>query len=115
MSLDKGLKDACLQAGEKFLELRRPPFEIRDKLDIKFTLEGQNVLIYEVRPLWNDPSKILDIPIAKATFVKSKQLWKIFWQRADLKWHSYPSCPTVEKISDFFEEVHKDQDCCFFG
>ena len=53
------------------------------------------------------------MPIAKATFVKSKKIWKVFWQRADLKWHSYPPVPKVNFIEEFVELVEQDQNNCF--
>src|SRR5450759_4369846 len=49
----------------------------------------RSVEIFEVRPNWRDRSKLQEHSIAKATYNKSKQNWKIFWQRADLNWHSY--------------------------
>lgn len=27
-------------------------------------------------------------PAAKATYVRKTDRWKIYWQRADLKWHA---------------------------
>jgi hypothetical protein len=46
------------------------------------------VVIYEIRPFWRDSSKKIEGPIAKATYVRTANRWRIFWQRADMKWHS---------------------------
>ena len=72
-----------------FLAKRRPPPHIRPELDISYRLSDQSVEILEIRPQWNDKSIIREQPIAKATYVKTQDLWKVFWQRADLKWHGY--------------------------
>ena len=87
---------------------------MRDKLDISFTLQNQSLEIFEIRPNFKSGEKIR-IPIAKATFVKTENKWKIFWQRADLKWHIYEPKNMVKNISDFLKIVDKDEYHCFWG
>ena len=53
--------------------------------------------------------------IAKATYVRTRDLWKIFWMRADLKWHGYEPVPTVGSIDKFLAVVNEDRYGCFFG
>ena len=69
----------------------------------------------EIRPSWNDPNKIMAIGYAKATFVHDKNVWKIFWKRADNKWHSYKPSPTVDRLEDFLKIVDEDKNHCFKG
>jgi hypothetical protein len=57
----------------------------------------------------------MENPIAKATYVKSTALWKVYWQRADLKWHSYEPTPQVGSIEKFLAVVDEDRYACFFG
>ena len=71
----------------QFVEKHRPPQNIRNKLDLAFRVEGQSVEIFEVRPVWREPAKKMECAVAKATCVKTQRIWKVFWQRADLKWH----------------------------
>lgn len=103
------------RAANSFLAGRRPPAEIRDKGDLDYRIDNQSVIIFEIHPVWNDPSKNVEHVIAKATFVKTEMEWRVYWQRADLKWHSYPPSPEVKTIEDFFEIVDKDECGCFFG
>ena len=98
-----------------YIEKNRPPEIMRDEVDLSFRLTGQSVEIFEIRPLWNDPKEKIEEPIAKATYVKSRNLWKLFWQRADLKWHRYEPDPEVDTIKDFIEIVENDDYACFFG
>jgi len=105
----------CEKAIAKFMAKRRPPAHIRDKLDLCFRIEEQSVVLFEVRPQWDNPSNILELPFAKATFVKVKSLWKVYWQRADLKWHSYDPSPEVRSIEEFLSLVDEDKNACFFG
>ncbi|MFE8073467.1 DUF3024 domain-containing protein [Marinobacteraceae bacterium S3BR75-40.1] len=103
------------QAASKFLEARRPPVEIRPKLDLDVRLSGQSVEIIEIRPHFQDPERIIETPVAKATYVKKTQRWKIYWMRSDLKWHSYPPEPDSRSIEGFFTTVNRDENGCFFG
>ncbi len=69
----------------------------------------------EIRPDWQNPDKIHHRPFARATYVKSKNHWKIYWMRQDLKWHSYEPVPTVKSIEEFCHVVDEDAHYCFFG
>jgi hypothetical protein len=98
-----------------FVESRRPPPHIRKELDLAFRIDGQSVLIFEVRPHWKMPEEIMENLIAKATYVKTQDLWNIYWMRQTLKWHSYPLLPQVDTIEEFLEEVAEDPSACFWG
>jgi len=103
------------KAVDAFVQKRRPPVHIRPKLDIGFRLSGQSVEIFEIRPAWDRPQEIIERPVAKATFVGTRGVWKVFWKRADLKWHSYAPVPAVGTIDKFLELVEKDPHACFWG
>ena len=71
--------------------------------------------IFELPPQWNDPENIIEGSVAKATYVKSRKIWKLFWMRADLKWHSYKPFPTSTSIEKILEVIDKDTNGCFWG
>jgi hypothetical protein len=98
-----------------FVEKRRPPSYMRKELDLGFSVKDQSVEIFEIRPLWQHPEEIMECPVAKATYVKTQELWKIYWMRQDLKWHIYPLLPQVDTIEEFLEEVELDPSACFWG
>jgi spore coat polysaccharide biosynthesis protein SpsF (cytidylyltransferase family) len=98
-----------------FVEKRRPPPHIRDELDVAFRVKGQSVEIFEVRRLWNDPKEKIEEPVAKATYVKTQKVWKVYWQRADLRWHRYDPDPEVDTLKKFLDLVDRDEYACFFG
>lgn len=58
---------------------------------------------------------VVEIPIAKTTWVKSRKVWRVFWQRADMKWHSYPPLPEVKSLQEFIDAVEVDEYACFYG
>ena len=102
-------------AMSDFMAKRRPPVEIRDKLDLAYRIEGQSVVIFEIRPFWRDPSETTEEPAAKATYTHKTDRWKIYWQRADLKWHAYPPHPEAVSFDEFLAIVDKDEHGCFWG
>ena len=57
----------------------------------------------------------MEHPVAKATFVRSKNRWRIFWMRRDLKWHGYEPNLEVQSLKAFLNVVDRDEYCCFFG
>jgi hypothetical protein len=100
---------------DAFIETRRPPPAIRNKIDLGFRLQGQSVELFEIRPVWDRPDQKQEFPFAKVTYVKTQNVWKIYWMRADLKWHSYPAAPTVKTLDAFLAVVAEDKHACFFG
>ena len=98
-----------------FIERIRPAPHIRPELDFGFNISGKSVELVEIRPQWDNKSVIRRHPFAKATFVKTQGVWKIYWLRQTLKWHSYEPVPTVESIDQFLAIVKADKHACFFG
>lgn len=105
----------CERDIAKFMEMRRPPPHIRPELDFGYRITGQSVEIFEVRPDWQDKSKTMETPVAKTTYVRSGDCWKLYWMRGDLKWHSYQPRATVRSLAEALKVVGDDQHCCFFG
>lgn len=98
-----------------FIDRHRPPVQIRHELDLGYRIKGQSVEIFEIRPFWSNSSEKIEEPVAKATFIKKRKIWKIYWQRADLKWHRYDPDPEVDSIHEFLDILERDQYACFFG
>jgi hypothetical protein len=115
MALEVMLVADVIEAMEGFLAKRRPPVEMRDQLDLLYKIEGQSVIIYELAPQWNKPEIIREMPLAKTTWVNTQKVWKIYWMRADLKWHTYEAKPEVKNIKQFAKIVEEDKYHCFFG
>src|SRR5258708_29503074 len=85
----------CEKLVAEFIERRRPPPRLRKDVDLAFRMKGQSIEIFELRAHWSGSGKPVEHPIAKAAYNKSSRSWKIFWQRADLKWHRYEPLPEV--------------------
>lgn len=105
----------CLKAAGEFISVRRPPPEIRNSLDYRADIRGQELTIISVRPAWNEPKCKIEHPIAKAKWVGARKVWRLYWMRADMKWHSYEPLPESSSIGRLLAEVNTDPHCCFFG
>ena len=70
-----------------FLLRRRPLKPLRDHVDVTYRIKRRTVVIYEVRICgWNRRRKIKS-PVAKATCWRNPNRLKIYWHRADMRWH----------------------------
>jgi Protein of unknown function (DUF3024) len=104
------------KAMDAFMQQRRPPVHVRAQVDLAFRVTGQSVEIFEIRPVWRGPpDEMQELPVAKATYVKGRGVWRVFWQRRDLKWHSYKPKPEVKSVEEFASLVSEDAHTCFFG
>lgn len=104
-----------IELMENYLEKTRPPENMRHQIDIGYQIENQSVILFEARPFWNNPAQIMQEPYAKATYVKSKNAWKIYWMRSDSNWYGYEPHPEVSSLGEFLAIVDKDEYCCFKG
>jgi len=100
---------------EGYLARTRPPVHIRNELDIGYRIENQSVELFEIRPAFKDPSKKIEHAIVKATYVKRGSIWKVYWMRADLKWHRYEPVPEVADLEELLSIIEDDQHGCFYG
>lgn len=63
---------------DAYLVSVRPPEAMRSQVNIGYKIDKQSIIVHEIRPLWTDNSIVEEIPIAKCTFVKRTNDWKIF-------------------------------------
>ena len=103
------------RALDKFLAVHRPPVHVRPQFDINYRIEDQSVVIFEVRPSFRDPTIKTEYLAAKATYVKTDRIWKIFWQKRDLKWHRYDPEPEAKTLEEVLGIVGEDKFSCFFS
>ncbi len=112
-------KDNIVDITEKtiqnFVEPMRPSEEIRDQLDMGYKYENNIVEFFEIRPRWNDPSIIDHHSFAKAKFIKSRQVWTIYWMNSSLKWKKYEPMPETKTIHKVCEIIKNDEYSVFFG
>jgi len=110
------LENAEIQSiANEFLVKRRPPVDIRHKVDLAFRISGQSIELFEIRPHYERRDLIIHSKFAKATFVRTLNVWKVFWMRASGKWNAYPPRSKVKTLQHFFKLVDEDKYHCFWG
>lgn len=98
-----------------FWSRRRPPLSMRELMREGQRFTDQSIELFYVRPVHFDPTRYIEDPIAKLTYVRLSDSWRIFWQRADLKWHRYTPCPEADSLTKALRVIDQDANCCFFG
>lgn len=93
----------------------RPPLHLRDTVQEGQTIAGHEVVLFLVRPHFRDPTQQVHEWIAKTRYVRTRNVWWVFWHRADGKWHRYPPKPEVESLEAFLHLVAEDANACFWG
>ena len=68
----------CEKLVGAFIEKNRPPPHLRNQVDLSFRIKDQSIEIFELRPLWNSPDKIIEEMQAKTTYVKKTKVWKFY-------------------------------------
>ena len=100
---------------EYFWSRCRPPLHLRDRMREGQRFTDQTIELFFVRPAFNHPGEFVEESIAKLQYVRSKDVWRLFWKRADGKWHRYPPRPEAESLATALGIIHKDANACFFG
>lgn len=100
---------------QQFWAKRRPPLPIRELMREGQRIAGHSIELFFVRPVWDDPTRHTEESIAKITFVRSSGRWRIFWKRADGKWHGYPPHPEAATLAAALRVIDQDPKGCFFG
>jgi hypothetical protein len=104
-----------IEVMEGFLINSRPPEEIRDQLDLSYKIENQSVIVFEIRPVWNNPTEKIECKIAKATYIQKDTTWAVFWFMSDMKWHGYKPNSKVKNLKEFIKIIEEDKHGCFWG
>ncbi|MEN4903162.1 DUF3024 domain-containing protein [Luteimonas sp. TWI1416] len=98
------------------VERKRPPPHLRPQLDLAWRREGHRFEVFEVRARWQGaPGETIENPVARTTWVKSRRLWRLYWMRADGKWHRYDPLPEARTLEAVLEEIEADRFGCFWG
>lgn len=82
---------------------------------LEYAAKGYDVVIYERRPRWDNPQEWMESLVAKIRYVHSLNQWRLYWQRADLKWHEYQGLPASKDLDVLVQEIDADPLACFFG
>jgi hypothetical protein len=100
---------------DSFWSRRRPPLHVRDQMRDGQRFTDQAIELFFVRPAFERPGQYIEESIAKVQFVRTQSAWRIFWKRADGKWHGYKPCPEAPTLAAALRVINEDAHACFFG
>lgn len=101
---------------QKYVESLRPEnLEIRKQVDIGYSYDGKIVILFEIRPEWNDPEKKQQIEFAKIRHFKARKEWNLYWMRASGKWELYKPFPESTHLEKIIAVIKEDKHGCFYG
>lgn len=102
------------QLTTAFVEQLRPPPYLRPQVDLAYRIRGQNIEIFEIRVNRLDPTRKIDSPIAKITYVRTTNSWRLYWLRGNLKWYRYEP-GEFGSLAECLSLIKADTYGCFFG
>lgn len=100
---------------ESYLESKRLPKALREKLDFGFKYEKNTFEIFEIRPVWNNPNDYRKSSFAKFRYIKTKKIWELCWMRASGKWESYKPFTESYCADKIIECIDTDTYGCCYG
>ena len=109
------IAEHTLTVEKHFWVHRRPPLHLRDEVREGQRFTDQAIELFIVRPAFNRPGEHTEESIAKVQYVRSKNVWHLFWKRADGNWHRYPPYPEAESLALALGIIREDTNACFFG
>jgi hypothetical protein len=94
---------------------KQSPVHLKDKLRLEYSVKGHEVVIVERRPGGDDPKEWIESPVAKLKVIRTANNWRLYWMRADLKWHEYPGHSSSKRLDELVQEINDNPLACFFG
>lgn len=94
---------------------KRTPEHHKDELSFEYRIIGHDVFILEIRPLWTNPQEKTKLSVAKLKYNRTRNVWQLYWQRANGKWLKYEGNPDNKGLSGLVTEIDQDSFGCFFG
>jgi hypothetical protein len=109
------IAELMIMLEDSFWSQCRPPAHLSDKIREGQRITGHSIELFFLRPAFHRPGEWIEDAIAKVQYVRSRGVWRIFWKRADGKWHRYPPSPEATSLADALGVIREDTHGCFFG
>ena len=100
---------------ESYRQLEDRVLQLRDKVREGQRFTARTIELFLVRPGFNRPKQLNEESIAKIQHVRRLEVWRIFWKRADGRWHRYAPRCEVQSLAEALRVIDEDASCCFFG
>jgi DUF3024 family protein len=97
-----------------FCQARVPP-EVRNQVRLGYRITGSAVVLFEERPAFQPPHEWREMAVAKFRFVGTQNVWRLYCQHRDQRWHSYQALPAAPSLKELLDEVDADPTGIFWG
>lgn len=98
---------------ELFVGSIRSPLHLRSKIEIVYRITNQTINIGELRLFWRrNTGETSILPVAKITFIRSGNIWKLYWMHGNVKWEFHSDAAS---LAEALNMVRADSSCCFWG
>jgi hypothetical protein len=97
----------------EFCRKRVPP-HMKSKIDFVYEVVGQTVVIYEKRPHWQEAGRVTRSHVAKFSYTRSSNIWRLYWMRGNGKLLLYEGGESRD-LAVLMRMVDEDRHGCFFG
>ena len=114
-----------LRRVEKTLEEycdKKVPRHVRDKLQLKFRKRGNQITLFEQRPMPEfmmksalNPGEPLVSDVAKFVYLPKERVWCLKWADRNNRWHEYEGFELEKRFEDLLAEVDADPTAIFWG
>lgn len=93
----------------------RVPIMVRDKVVLQFRIHRHDVVLFEKRPVFDDPSRWIELDVAKFRLNRPAETWSLLWRGRNSKWHHYKECEPSPDLAALLREVDQDPTGIFWG
>ena len=106
LSVEKKLSKYCS---------KKVPHHVADRLRIGFRFRGNNVTLFESRPIFNNKNKWIDVVVAQFRFDSETAQWTLYWADRNSRWHCYIDLDPSRNFEKLLKEVNDDRTGIFWG
>ena len=112
------IPELTLRRAERLLQLlidRRVSPHVRNEIRMSVETRGNNVTLFEHRPVWRMPDKWTDGKVAQFRFDPASEHWTLYWSDRHGRWLRYEGKGPTSDIAALIGEVDADPVGAFWG
>ena len=99
---------------QQLIERRIPP-RVRDQIRMSVEVRGNNVTLFEHRPVWRMPDEWTNGKTAQFRYNPATDRWTLYWSNRHGRWLLYEDTRPVADIAPLIREVDEDPVGAFWG
>jgi hypothetical protein len=94
---------------------KRVPAHLSSEIKIEYQIRGDELTLYESRPVWDDHAKWISGKVARFKKDPQTETWYLYWADANGRWIEYSLLPCHRDIAKLLAEVEKNGNGAFWG